>query len=371
MKKLKVFHVVRQFTPSIGGLEDVVYNIAKQQLLNSNQEPTVITLDRLFKNNTQRLPAEEIIDGIKVIRLPYSGSSRYPICFGVLNAIKPADVVHVHGVDFFYDFLAITKFIHGKNLVASSHGIFFHTDFASTSKQIFFNTVTRISSLFYKKIFATSDNDASLFKKITSSERVETIENGVDIDKFHLHSRSIISKKIIYFGRWSVNKGLIQTIDLFNQLWLIDSEWELCIAGREYDLTENILNEKIATLQCANNVKLCPNPSVTELRDLVHQNSYFICLSRHEGFGLAAIEAMSGALTPLLSDIPPFSKLVKSTGFGLVLSKSNELNISTISKLHQELLGQELDYSQRLVNSTASYSWDFVAKRYIDFYAYI
>ncbi len=98
---IKVTHVVRQYHPSVGGMEEVVQNIARQQLTRYGHAPTILTLDRLFRNSHERLATRELIDGIPVIRLPYHGSSRYPLCPSVLEHVRDADVIHVHGIDFF------------------------------------------------------------------------------------------------------------------------------------------------------------------------------------------------------------------------------------------------------------------------------
>lgn len=366
---IKVFHVVRQYHPSIGGLEDVVYNIARQQLASGTQLPTIITLNRLFRGDGQTLPAYEMREGIPVVRLPYRGSARYPLCGSVLSALAEADVVHVHGIDFFFDFLALTKPWHHKKLVASTHGIFFHTPFASGFKKVFFNSVTRMSALAYRRIFATSANDGRLFSLVCSPDRIEVIENGVNIDKFRQPERQHITKRIIYFGRWSENKGLQETLALFQVLWQADMEWQFVIAGREYDLTCDELQTQIAQLGLETAVTLLPNPDEGTLRQQIGEASYFICLSHHEGFGLAAIEAMSGGLIPLLSPIPPFIRLIDETGLGCILPADCLAAVAQIQQLHQRVSADEGAMTRQLVRAVQHYSWQEVAKRYMAAYA--
>ncbi|WP_409422864.1 glycosyltransferase family 4 protein [Pseudaeromonas sp. ZJS20] len=366
---LKVFHVVRQYHPSIGGLEDVVFNIAQQQLKTGQQAPTVITLDRLFRGDDATLPHHEVRDGVPVIRLPYWGSSRYPICFKVLAAIRDADVVHVHGVDFFFDFLALTRFWHRKPLVACSHGIFFHTAYASGLKKVFFNTVTRLSCLAYRRIFATSANDGRLFAQVCNPAKIEVIENGVDIDKFRLPPRTEACKHIIYFGRWASNKGLLDTLSLFKQLLAKDDGWQLTIAGREYDLTAQQLAAEVKRLDIADKVQIVPNPEQDTLKSLLQQASYFICLSRHEGFGLAAIEAMSAGLVPILSAIPPFVRLVEETGQGELLAGFSEESIFKIMTLHERCSQSYTGFANAQVTAIQHYSWSQVARLYMGAYA--
>ena len=75
---MRITHVTRQFTPAVGGLENVVHNLAKAQL-KAGQRVKVITLNRDFAKPNIVLPTHEHIDGIEVVRVPYRGSHRYPI----------------------------------------------------------------------------------------------------------------------------------------------------------------------------------------------------------------------------------------------------------------------------------------------------
>jgi alpha-1,3-mannosyltransferase len=376
---IKVIHVVRQYLPSIGGMEEVVRNIARHQL-RQGQRPRILTLNRLFRNAAEPLAEREEIDGIEIIRLSYRGSSRYPLCPAVLSHLGDTDLIHVHGVDFFYDFLAATQWLHRRKLVLSTHGGFFHTSFASRTKLAYFNTVTRLSAKAYSKVVATSDNDGQLFGQIMSENKLQVIENGVDIEKYANQASEQLTPCLMYFGRWSANKGLLQALDLFARLHAQHPQWRLIIAGREYDHSGAELQARVNDLQLQSAVQLAANPSDEEIRQLVRQASYFLCLSRHEGFGIAPIEAMSAGLTPVLSDIPPFRRLIEASQLGFLadLAVNNDTDKSTedvqnqtinqLLALHQ--LGQAA-YSQRRTTAMAfaqRYAWPQVADRYLALY---
>lgn len=367
---ISVTHVVRQYLPSIGGMEEVVRNIARHQLRSGHKATRIITLDRLFRNTDQALPSRELIDGIEVIRLPYRGSSRYPLCPAVLQHLGDSDVIHVHGVDFFYDFLAATKWLHKRPLVLSTHGGFFHTSFASRAKQAYFNTITRLSSNAYNQVVATSANDGQLFSQIMGERKLQVIENGVDIEKYANQAAGVLQPHILYFGRWSVNKGLLPALELFASLYRKNPEWRFTIAGREYDHTAEELQQHIEWLGLKDAVQLVANPSDEGIRTLLNQASYFLCLSRHEGFGIAPIEAMSAGLTPILSDIPPFRRLVEESQLGFLtsLDSTPEPAISSLLSLHEQ---GEASYQLRraaAINFAQRYAWPEVADRYLALY---
>ena len=104
-----IVHVVRQFHPGVGGLETVVRELASAQV-KAGHRVRVVTLDRLFNvAGRQKLPAREVLEGIEIIRIAYFGSTRYPLAFSALRHVRDADLVHVHAIDFFSDYLAWTK----------------------------------------------------------------------------------------------------------------------------------------------------------------------------------------------------------------------------------------------------------------------
>ena len=366
---IKVTHVVRQYAPSIGGMEDVVQNIARQQLEQHGQIPTILTLDRLFTKEEVFLPSEETIDGVRVIRIPYKGSSRYPVAPGVLKWLHEADVVHVHGIDFFYDFLAWTKWLHRRPLVASTHGGFFHTEYASSLKKVYFKTVTRASSLAYDRVVGTSNNDGDLFRAVVAKSKLSVIENGVNVEKYSNQSSLQLKPVFIYFGRWSKNKGLSETIELFRSIVEINRDWTLIIAGREYDYSQVDLKDLVTKAGLENNIKIVPNPDQQQLASLIGQASYYICLSRHEGFGIAPIEAMSAGLIPILSDIPPFRQLIEQSGIGILLDITQSANsLKKINQLHED--GKLMHRIQRKASQdfVQRYSWRDISGRYVDIY---
>lgn len=366
----RVVHVVRQYLPSIGGMEEVVRNIARHQVRAGQGSVRILTLNRLFRNSAEILPEQEVIDGIDVIRLPFIGSSRYPLCPTVLKHLKEADVIHVHGVDFFYDFLAATKWLHRRPLVLSTHGGFFHTGFASRAKQLYFRSISRLSALAYSKVVATSNNDGELFQQICQPRQLQVIENGVDVEKYAGQAAVHLTPTLIYFGRWSANKGLLPALQLFARLYQLRPEWRLIIAGREYDHSQQELAGHIHDLGLSHVVTLAANPSDEQIRALIQQASYFLCLSRHEGFGIAPIEAMSAGLTPILSEIPPFRRLVDESHLGYCFDPERESTaaIARLLQLHQQ---GDSAYRERRTNAqefATNYAWPAVADNYMSLY---
>ncbi|MBB3911416.1 WecB/TagA/CpsF family glycosyltransferase [Sphingomonas desiccabilis] len=295
-------------------MEDYVRQLALQQRA-AGMVVRIVTLDRIFdQQQPARLAAREWIDRLEVVRLPWWGSKRYPIARGVLPALADADLVHVHGVDFFCDFLAATRGVHRKRLVLSTHGGFFHTPFAARAKRWFFHLVTRRSLRGFAAIIPSSISDEVQFRAIRS-DGLETVENGVDLDKFE-DCADPTAHTMIYFGRLAPNKGLDRLIDWFAEVHRQDPSWRLILAGRPMGVEPDTLASQVRLSGIAEAVEIHPWPTDAALRALIGRSSVYVCASAYEGFGIAAVEAMAAGLYPVLSDIPAFRRTLARAGYG-------------------------------------------------------
>ncbi|HWP26991.1 MAG TPA: glycosyltransferase family 4 protein [Xanthobacteraceae bacterium] len=364
---MRIIHAVRQFHPSVGGLESVVMELARAQM-ERGHSLRVVTLDRVFNApDRRRLAANESISGIEIIRIPFHGSTRYPLAPSILRHIGNADILHVHAIDFFFDYLAWTKPIHRRPLVASTHGAFFHTPFAATLKRIYFHTVTRLSAACYDMLVAVSPADHDLFSTISS--KVVCIENGVNVQRFLAAGSATPRKRIVAIGRFSFNKRLDRLISCFAELHSRDPEWSLVIAGRASDLVVADLMALTARAGVGNCVSIVEAPSDDELRRIVHECSVLASASDYEGFGLAAVEGMAAGLFPLLSDIPPYRRLVTSTGVGMVVDFSDpEGATGSFLQRWTEVTERYGKMRSAAIEASLSYEWGPVAAKYLQLY---
>jgi alpha-1,3-mannosyltransferase len=358
-----IVHVVRQFWPGIGGLEDFVLQLSRRQVASAHKV-RVVTLDRIFDDPDDRLlAAEDAIDGIEIVRLRSRGSPRYPIAPGVLRAIRGADIVHVHALDFFYDFLALTRLIHGRRMVFSTHGLFFHTPFASRIKRLYFATLTRLAATAYAGVAASSEQDRARFATLRR-EGLETIENGVALDKFAgLARRS--SRNIVAFGRIAPNKRLDRLIDWFAQLHAIDPSWSLTIAGKPMGVELEDLQSQASGLGIGAAVQFQRMPSDAELRELIANSSVFACASEYEGFGLAAIEAAAAGLYLALSPIKPFRRSLAATAYGTIVDFADP---GSPTQFLQAFAESEGALPPTLTSLESRFGWGAVSARFETLY---
>ena len=365
-----IVHVVRQFTPSVGGLEAVVGELSRHQA-RSGCAVRVVTLDRLFHSapgSSIRLAPYEVIDGVEVVRLPYWGSRRYPIATRVLRYIRGADIVHVHGVDFFFDFLALTKPLHRRKLVLSTHGGFFHTRYAAWLKAIWFRTITTISMRAYAAVVAVSEADHERFGQV---RRIGLccIENGVNIGKLSDAGSPTPRKAMLCIGRLSTNKRLDQLVGFVAALRNTDPEWSLTIAGRPWDQSADDIRRLAARSQQQNAITVLEAPTDGQLRSLATQASIFVSASEYEGFGIAAVEGLSAGLYPVLSDIGAFRSLVSAAAVGTLVAFDEPVAVAAaFSRTWQAISPDYPNVRQTCIAASKAYEWAAVAVRYLALY---
>ena len=362
---MKVLHVTRTFHPAFGGMEDAIKNLALHQR-REGMDVQILTLDRPAGSHMAPLPEQATVSGIPVRRVPWRGSSRYPLAPAALRHLNGADLLHVHGIDSFFDMLALTRPLHRRPMVVSTHGGFFHTNFMRKAKQAWFHTLTRLSIAAYDGIIASSENDAKQFARLRP-RLLQTIENGVDVHRWAGCGAATPTKHMIYFGRFASHKRISALFELLRALRLEDPAWSLTVAGSPADVSENDLRQQAADQGAAVRIEIRPNTAT--LARLIGQAGYYACASSYEGFGIAAVEAISAGLIPVLSDIPPFAKLIGGRDEALLFEPDQPAaSALQLIRLHQYLSPRWTDVRQNLMGVAAAYDWTNVEAEHSAFY---
>lgn len=363
-----IVHVVRQFYPNRGGLEDVVMNLG-MALIARGYRVRVVTLDRLFGAPDTVLPARETVNGIEVVRIPWKGSSRYPLAPAVFRHLGDADLVHVHAIDFFFDALALGWLLHRKPMVATTHGGFFHTNKHALIKKIWFRTLTRLSALSYTRIIGCSRSDTAAFSAIAAGRTI-LIENGADTAKFYEAASRQPVKRIVTIGRFSVNKRIDRLLDALQALVIRDGEWHLEIVGVPGDLSVADVEALIAARGLQAHVSIACNLENDAIARLLGTCSLFASASEYEGFGLVAVEAMSAGLKPVLHVNDAYRLLGERHG-GLMLADFERADraADTLEAAYRGLCDGGEAQRATLIAEASDYAWSRVADRYVAVYA--
>lgn len=103
---MRIAHITRQFSPAVGGLENVVHNLANAQASTGHQV-RVITLNRTFSNPTALLPEHDNIDGMRSCGFrsgDLAAIRSHPRCCATSKAptscMFTPQVIHAHKLSF-------------------------------------------------------------------------------------------------------------------------------------------------------------------------------------------------------------------------------------------------------------------------------
>jgi len=239
---------------------------------------------------------------------------------------------------------------------------------ARVPKLVFFNTVTRLSLKLYDSVVACSEADAQLFGKITRGNLV-TIENGADIDKFRTSAARTPQRVLVCFGRFASNKRIETLFPLLRELRRINPAWKLIAAGAETDVSADFLEAEAQNAGVQPAVTISVRPSDTELRGLIGQATYFICASSYEGFGIAAVEALSAGLVPILTSIPPFAWLLRKAGLGVFYDPDDP--VAEARRIEEMTSIYDGHLRGAAMHAAASYGWEAVTASYVDLYRHL
>jgi len=271
-------------------------------------------------------------------------------------------------VDFFFDFLPHTRFFHGRPLVATTHGGFFHTPAWRQLKKLWFRTVTDVSMRGYAAVAACSRSDFDRFKQLRNSRRLHLIENGVDIEKFSGASSATLGKTLVTVGRFSRNKRLDRLLEAFAILVEWDPEWRLHVCGITSDLTESMVLDDVRSRHLEKFVNVHADQSVDQLRSNLSLASFFLSASEYEGFGIALVEAMSAGLIPIVHSNAAFVEFQRHNDFVNLanFAAPNEAAAAILNAWKHAQRNQSL--SLNIQRSVECFSWASVAGKYAALY---
>lgn len=346
----KILHVVRQYAPAIGGLEIYVQNMVRHQKA-LGHDCEVLTLNKIFHGDGSELPAQNVVDGVPVRRVGFWGKRRFFIPKVAPSYFKKFDVVHVHNTDVFYDYVALVSLFFGVKAFATTHGGFFHTDDFSLIKKIYFNVITRFSSLWYKTIFAISGHDYKAFhglnrNVILQPNAVESL--GDDIAR---------GRDFIYIGRLAEHKHVERAIEVFSQLRHRHGvQGKFHVVGPEWDVSIESLRTYALQFGVSDDVVFHGAASRSDIRAIIPVTGYFLSGSSYEGFGMSMIETMSAGLIPFVQDNESFRELITESGIGACMDYTDAAgSADTIATRLPEITREDRIRAQTFARK---FSWD-------------
>ncbi|MBO7328344.1 MAG: glycosyltransferase family 4 protein [Lentisphaeria bacterium] len=393
---MKIAHILRRFSfDEWGGTESVVWNIAKQQKA-QGLEPEILCTSALDK------AGEEICDNIKIRRFPYfypyfpmpekdklalDKKGGNPYSGELIKTLKYGnyDIFHIHAGAR----LANSAIKLGRKLstpcIMTLHGgacAIPEQEMSLMLKPLknkfsYGGIIDRILSLRHAPesqadmLLALSREEVEKLKSRYPGKKVELFPNGIlhrelpEADIFRKAHNIPEDKKIILcISRIDYQKNqkiLLEIIKHYNDTHLlligpVTAQWYL-----------DELNSAAETSGVKERMTIIPGlpPDSIELLQALKTAHCFILPSRHEPFGIAALEALDARL-PLIASKVGGLKDFLADGKNALLFEDNDVDSLLASYGKLETSRQQIIEGGNI--TAAEYNWQNIAARLTDIY---
>ncbi|HED37605.1 MAG TPA: glycosyltransferase, partial [Ignavibacteria bacterium] len=281
---------------------------------------------------------------------------------------KKIDLIHSHGKGAGIYSRMLSPFT-DRPVIHTFHGL--HIGEYNSVKRVLYLLVEKILSLFTKEFITVSDSERNqiLLNKITNKNKLNKIENGVEIPRDKTASFNTTERKlnIVTISRFDFAKNSFLLIPILKELINKKSKFNFTISILgEGKGKENFKNE-IASEGLSDNFKLL-GAQINIAGYLINSFCY-ISTSKWEGMPLGVIEAMAVGLPVIATDVTGNKDVVKNNvnGFLFEIEKPEEAAAFILR------LAEDNDLWNRLSNSSKEltqkyYSAERMANETLDLY---
>jgi glycosyltransferase involved in cell wall biosynthesis len=373
---LKISLVPSAFYPSVGGVEELVRQLALEQ--HRRGWPTLIVANRWPRG----LPAVEQIDGLTVRRYPFrvgGGGMKRNLAAAVFGPATTAafchdlraagvELIHLQCVSCTAPYVMQAARRLGLPLVASLQG-----ELTMDADQVFQRKES--DRRMYRDLLAAADAVTACSKQ-TLREAVEffgsgleaksrVIYNGVRLEDFASPYPYVASRPyILAIGRHVPQKGL----DVLLRAYTIakPAGHDLLIAGDGPQTLE--LKSLAAELGIGSNVQFLGAVSHDKAVSLFAGCSFFVLPSRHEPMGIVNLEAMAAGKAVVASRVGGVPELVVDGQTGMLVDADNPTALAAAlgSVSADPELRRRLGAAGR--ERVALFSWPALADQYESVY---
>ena len=229
-------------------------------------------------------------------------------------------------------------------------------------KTIYFINYQWESWLYKKaqKIFSVSPSlkDETVSQYNISTNRIALISNGLDIKIFKKSSTpKILTKDLLYVGKISYRKNIIDLINVFRLLTDTDPKFKLHIMGSGDQRYLDKIKSKIHEYKLGNKVFFHVYKTDVELNKLYEKCSIFVLASLVEGFGLVVLEAMAKGMPVVAYDNLGIRDIINNTNGYLIDPFDYQNFVGKILYLYNNKnIYQEM--STNAIKTVDKFNWD-------------
>jgi glycosyltransferase involved in cell wall biosynthesis len=236
-------------------------------------------------------------------------------------------------------FTLLNKIKNKKKIYLFSHGWIFH-DSQSIFRKIVFKMLSKIALSSIDKIFCVSPED---LQAVNFASNARLLWNPVVKIFDGLLNELSFNGEFVFIGMNNENKNLKKLILVFSHESM--KLFKLHIIGSG--------TEQLKTL--SKNVKIHGEITDEKIDNILKKSSYYISLSKYEGFGISIVEAMSYGLQAFLSNNVAHKYHIHQSKSGIILDY--EIN-SMVDQINNFVAKKNEVPIESLINYASKYSVD-------------
>jgi N-acetyllactosaminide 3-alpha-galactosyltransferase len=376
---MKIVMLVPYFYPHTGGTEKYVRDLSLE-LSKKGHQVTIVSNNVPKKANAK---AEEMIDGVKVIRLPVLDFPYLPIGFPLKgDLIAGADVIHTHGPAF-----SFTKSI--PKGIKVPHILTYHCDTILFDKmgpvtipKFIIDAYEWLMEIYIRMIIPKADMIISTTEAYASTSPVlkdfphKIVPIGIHstaidnmMKKIGLSPEKKKRNQIIFLGRLAQNKGIEYLVKAMPKVLAKLPNTELLICGEGEEKAHMLALIKKFGIE--KSITFYGTLNFEKLVELYYTSTVFAMpsISRLEAFGIVQLEAMACSTAVVCTDIAGPNAVMDVGKSGLLCKPRDENSLADalIKVLSDPDKAFEMGRAGRRLVET-KYNWDTIANQILAIY---
>lgn len=370
---MKIAHVCPFYKPVIGGVRQVVEELAKRQV-KEGHEVHVFTSDWDKKGRIAR--KEEIIDNVYVHRCNHwftvaNFVSFWPSVFNKLRKEK-FDVIHSHVFGhphFVLSALAAklskTKHIHTTHCPwTDAH----RSNIGKLGLIISYNIFSRFASKLTDKFIAITPWEYGFMEKYgIGKKKIINLPNGMTKEFFKKTKKNDFKKKhkiegkmVLYFGRLNVTKGPDKFVDIAKKILKKRKDVTFVIVGPDEGM------RKIVKRKIGNEKRIILMDAIRDRKEVIkmYQSAdVFVLPSYREGLPLTLFEAMASGLPIVASPVNgvPYEMKEPENGFLVKYGYIEGFAKRVMELLDDKKLREKIARNNK--KKAENYKWDVISEK--------
>ncbi len=377
-----ITHICPYYSPAIGGVKQVVEELAKRQVAAGN-EVHVFTSD--WDKEKRVEVKDEVIDGVHVHRCHHyfkvsKFSTVWPGVYKKLLELNPG-IIHAHVTGHLHPYLAMkaAKKIDAKFIITT------HCPWES-KRSIVGSIANWVSYKFFPvlkhadAVIAITPWEHKFLKaEGVAEDKIHTLPNGMDkvfsegIEPNFFRQKQGINnynKIVLFFGRLSETKNPQMFIEIADAILRKRNDTTFVMCGPD-EGELNDVKRMIDNLypRVKKNFKLLPaTRNRKEVVEMYQAADVYLLTSRREGLPLTLFEAYASGLPVIGSSVNgvPYELKDNHNGFLVTASNKDKFIDSTNFLLDGESIRLQMAANNRA--KAEEFDWDIIAKKTMEVY---